>query len=102
MADLESVKEVLAQNPYTPVCLMTEIVAGTAYEKTLDTFRDFRDKAMKEKGGEIGVKASEYYYQFSTVTAPLVRAHPQTKKILLPLYSTLYKITLELKKRGLF
>jgi hypothetical protein len=92
----------LVQNPYVPVCLMTEVVAGTSYEHTLDLFREFRDRVLLVRFGRGGSIAAGVYYCLSGVLAPHVREHSFLRRILLPFYGLFYRCFLFLRHKGFF
>ncbi|MFH1789037.1 MAG: hypothetical protein ABH834_06625 [Candidatus Altiarchaeota archaeon] len=102
MVDLGAAKEVLVQNPYNPVCLMTEIVAGTQYEQTLDLFRRFRDNVLIGKAGSAGFLMSKAYYDSGTFLAPCVRGSGFARRILLDVYRILYRVFSLLRRKGFF
>lgn len=102
MLELDSVSDILAQQPYVPVCLMTEIVCGTSYESSLDLFRRFRDNMMKDRGGRAGSLTVDFYYKAGRVVAPYVRAHPRVAGMLLKPYILLHRTFAFIQRRGLF
>lgn len=102
MIDASSAKEILAQNPYNPVCLMTEIVAGTQYEQTLDLFRRFRDDFLVGKAGSTGSFMLDFYYDYSRILAPYVRKSGITRRISLSPYRIIYKLFSFLGRKGFF
>lgn len=93
--DAGRLSDLLVQQPYTPVCLMTEIVCGTSLEGSLDFFRRLRDEVLLGRLGLLGKFSVGLYYRSSRVLAPIARKTPSLRRILLGPYRLLYRAALK-------
>jgi len=83
---METLLELIkAQQPYTPVCLMSTIAYGSPYYNKLGGVRKFRDEWLLKRGGKIGELLTYLYYLLGTPLAHKIKSSTKARKILLVL-----------------